>query len=408
MGSLATAASRVSGLPADLVDRFVNALCAQPFRAAAGIRVGAALADIGGTDPDFLSTASAELFSLAELWDPPEKYQRLPALLAALGQGYQQRRQEVADNAGARSARRITLQEQRFRLVFEHASVAIAIGDTEGRLLEANQALADMIGVPVEALRGISVYEFAHPDDRAEIRSRIYEHLVPARGGSVKLERRLVRADGSRCRLAFTITFIRGGQGHDDYLLAIGEDVTHHHRLRHQAHHDPLTGLPNRRHLLEQIDAVICAATASTAGRIGLCFIDVDNFKHVNDRYGHRVGDQTLMTVARRLRTCAVPLGCRPARWGGDEFVVLIPPPVDEARLVEIADHLREASTAEVEVAGHRIRVSASIGVVSANIAGIGAETLLEVADAGLRRAKAEGRGRWVMHSISTAPGLPV
>ncbi len=397
-------ANWVPGLSADLVEQFMDALCADPFQAAAGARVGAALADIEGSDTDFLSAAAAGLFSLADLCDPPEKYKRLAALLAALGQGYQQRRQQVAENGSGLPTPQTAPEDHRFRLAFDHAAVAIAIGDTHGRLLDANKALADMIGIPVDALRGISVYEFAHPDDRRVIRSRVYEQLVPARAGTVKLERRLMRADGSWGWIAFTITFVQGGRGRSDYLLAVGEDVTHQHKLHHQARHDPLTGLPNRRHLLEQIDAIIGAPALPADGRIGLCFVDVDNFKRINDHYGHRIGDQALVAMARRLRACAMRLGCRPARYGGDEFVVLIPPPADESRLAEIADRLRDASTGEVDTGGHRIRMSASIGVVSANITGLGAETLLDAADAGLRRAKANGRGRWVMHSISAAP----
>lgn len=398
------AVSWVPGLSVDLVGRFMDALCADTFQAAAGIRIGAALADAGGADTDFLFAAAAELSALADLCDPPDKRKRLAALLAALGHGYHQCGQRSAENEPGPPPQRAHPEDQRFRLIFDHAVVAIAIGDTHGRLLDANKALADMIGVPVEALRGISVYEFAHPEDRQEIRSRVYEQLVPARAGAVKLERRLIRADGSCARLAFTITFVRGGAGRDDYLLAVGEDVTHQYTLRHQARHDPLTGLPNRRHLLEQTEALIGASASSADSRIGLCFVDLDNFKHINDRYGHRIGDQALVAVARRIRACATRLGCRPARFGGDEFVVLVPPPEAESRLAEIADRLRDATTGEVDIGGRQIRISASIGVVSASITGIEAETLLEAADAGLRRAKADGRGRWVMNSVSTAP----
>lgn len=397
------AASWLPGLSVDLVGRFMDALCADTFQAAAGIRLGAALADAGGADTDFLFAAAAELSSLADLCDPPDKRKRLAALLAALGHGFHQRGHQPADPDPGPPRRQTGVEDQRFRLVFDHAVVAIAIGDTHGRLLDANKALADMIGVSVEALRGISVYEFAHPDDRQEIRSRVYEQLVPARAGTVKLERRLVRADGRCVRLAFTITFVRGGPGRSDYLIAVGEDVTHQYELRHQARHDPLTGLPNRRHLLEQTEEIIGASALPTDSRIGLCFVDLDNFKHINDRYGHRIGDRVLVAVARRIRACARRLGCRAARFGGDEFVVLIPPPAAESRLAEIADHLRNATTGDVDIGGRRIRISASIGVVSASVAAVGAETLLEAADAGLRRAKAGGRGRWVMHSVSAA-----
>ncbi|WP_051187476.1 sensor domain-containing diguanylate cyclase, partial [Nocardia tenerifensis] len=294
--------------------------------------------------------------------------------------------------------------DDRFRAVFDNAAVAIAIVDTDLTLLDANPGLADMIGRPVDALRGASVYDFAHPDDRGYLRTMVYERLVPNGKGTVRLEQRLVRADGSDGWAAFAITFVKGVGRQPDYLLAVGEDVTEQHRLRdelhRQARHDLLTGLPNRRHLLERVEAMI--ATAGARDRVGLCFIDIDGFKDVNDRYGHGTGDRVLAAIATRLRDSVAERGCPVARIGGDEFVAIVPPPADAADVTAIATGLQAALADPVSIGPLRLRVSASIGAVLTPVADTQAESLLDAADTALYRAKADGKDRWVLHTLET------
>lgn len=328
----------------------------------------------------------------------------MAALLTALGQGHQA---QLHNDQRARDQVQRDL-DQRFRIVFDNAVVAIAVGDTDGTLLEANPYLADMIGISAEELHGISVYDFAHPDDQDEIRTLVYEKLVPAREGTVNIERRLLRADGSIGWATFAITYVEGVDGHPDYLLAIGADVTEQHRLQqelhHQAQHDPLTGLPNRRHLLDRMHEVI--ATADRDDRIGLCFVDLDHFKHVNDHYGHGVGDRILAAVATRLNSSVRDHDCLIARIGGDEFVALIPPPASDHRVTTIADQLQSALTRPIIANGHRLDISASIGAVVTPAAGADPESLLDAADTSLYYAKTNGKGHWVLHALQ-APTAP-
>ncbi|MFE9575136.1 diguanylate cyclase domain-containing protein [Nocardia sp. NPDC006044] len=373
------------------------ALTADPFNTTAGLQSGTALAAAGLTQPAVPSISAQVLQHLAHIQDDRAVDQRLAALLAALGQGHQAHLDLSSHDSPTSSA---PPEDARFRIVFDNAAVAIAIGDTDGVLLDANQGLADMIGVPVHALRGISVYDFAHPDDRADIRKLVYQELVPAGTGTVKLERRLARADGTIGWAAFAITFVKGADGQADYLLAIGEDVTEQHRLRdelrRQARHDPLTGLPNRRHLLEQIEATLEAA--GSTDRVGLCFADLDRFKSINDRYGHSTGDKMLSAVAARLRAAVEHHHCVLGRIGGDEFVALIPPPVDERRIAAISRSLVSALAAPISVGPHQLQVSASIGAVLSPVAGLRAESLLDAADTSLYLAKTNGRDQWVLH----------
>ncbi|MET9024142.1 diguanylate cyclase [Nocardia sp. NPDC004168] len=383
-----------------MIEELASGLEAEPFDASVGRRVGASLASAGLDDPAVPSTSAQVLYGLAEQATAPEAGRRLAALLAEVGQGYEAQRR--ANEDAHRS------DDERFRVVFDNAAIAIAIGDTDGTLLDVNRGLAEMIGVPVESLRGVSVYDFAHPNDREGIRTLVYEKLVPAGAGTVKLEQRIRRADDSYGWASFAITFVKGAEGQSDYLLAVGEDVTEQHRMREELHrqarHDPLTGLPNRRHLIERIDAMI--DEARNGDRAGLCFVDIDRFKHINDRYGHGTGDQILTAVAGRLQDSVRGSGCLVARIGGDEFVALIPPPASDHRVATVANSLLEALVDPITAGDRRLRMSISIGAVVTAVAGADAESLLDAADTGLYRAKADGKGRWVLHILDTDTSL--
>ncbi|MGQ4614773.1 diguanylate cyclase domain-containing protein [Nocardia sp. R7R-8] len=392
------------GVLLGMVEELVAGLAAEPFDASVGRRVGAALVSAGLVGPAVPSTSAHVLYGLVEQVAAPEPGRRLAALLAEVGQGYeaQRRTEEEAASAAHRS------DDARFRVVFDNAAIAIALGDTDGTLLDVNRGLAEMIGVPVESLRGVSVYDFAHPNDREGIRTLVYEKLVPAGAGTVKLEQRIRRADDSYGWASFAITFVKGAEGQGDYLLAVGEDVTEQHRMREELHrqarHDPLTGLPNRRHLIERIDAMI--ADARNGDRAGLCFVDIDRFKHINDRYGHGTGDQILTAVAGRLQDSVRGSGCLVARIGGDEFVALIPPPASDHRVATVANSLLEALVDPITAGDRRLRMSISIGAVVTPVTGADAESLLDAADTGLYRAKADGKGRWVLHILDTDTSL--
>ncbi|MEU7629082.1 diguanylate cyclase [Nocardia sp. NPDC049220] len=388
-----------------LVEELVAALESEQFDASVGVRVGVALVAAGLTGPEVPSTSAQVLYQLAERSADARTGPRLAALLAAVGQGYaaQSRRPRPEQRPAEDTASGLTT-DQRFRVVFDNAGIAIAIGDTDGTLLDVNRGLAEMIGVPIETLRGVSVYDFAHPNDREGIRTLVYDKLVPAGEGTVKLEQRMRRSDGSYGWASFAITFVKGVDGQGNYLLAVGEDVTEQHRMREELHrqarHDPLTGLPNRRHLIERIDTMI--ADARAGDRAGLCFVDIDRFKNVNDRYGHGTGDQILTAVAARLQESVRGTGCLIARIGGDEFVGLVPPPASDHRVATVANSLLEALIDPITVGDRRLQMSISIGAVVTTVAGADAESLLDAADTGLYRAKADGKGRWVLHILDT------
>ncbi|MBU3064251.1 sensor domain-containing diguanylate cyclase [Nocardia sp. NEAU-G5] len=393
------ASAQAGDLLAELVEDLLAGLVAEEFDADKGFGVGAAVAGAGWTDPEVPTLCARVLQPMVDHCDRPDAGARFAVLCAALGQGHQTRRAQARPDRARDPEPGLLEVNARFRVVFDNAAVAIAIGDTDGVLVEANRGLAEMIGVPVEQLRGISVYDFAHPDDQEEIRALVYENLVPAGQGTVKLERRLLRADQSVGWVAFSITYVQGMDGQDDYLLAVGEDVTEQHRLREelawQARHDPLTGLPNRRYLVERIGEVTAAAGAEDY--VGLCFVDLDRFKPINDTYGHGTGDRVLCQVAARFRDSITEPDCLIARIGGDEFVVLIPPPAGSYLVDQVADRILASLTEPITANGHRLRISATIGALVTPIAGSDAEELLDAADTVLYTAKADRKGHSVL-----------
>ncbi len=179
--------------------------------------------------------------------------------------------------------------------------------------------------------------------------------------------------------------------------------ATHHElersmqALRHQALHDTLTGLPNR----QQFDAALQEAIASARDRghsLATLFVDLDRFKRVNDTLGHAAGDQLLCAVVERLRR-SVRQGDLIARWGGDEFTVLLPRVTGADEAGQVAERLLAALAWPLQVGEHRLHVSASIGMALFPEHGGDAETLLKHADLALYRVKAAGRNGWQLHS---------
>lgn len=176
-------------------------------------------------------------------------------------------------------------------------------------------------------------------------------------------------------------------------------------RLRHLRMHDPVTRLPNRTLFFERLTAAleVEAHEESGTGRIGLCYLDLDGFKAINDTLGHRVGDRLLTAVAERLTRCAQEAGCARAneplvaRLGGDEFAVLVEDSTGTDQLAELAESVLEAVQAPFDIAGRRLSVSASIGVVERRAEGTTATGLMQAADTTLYWAKADGKSRWTL-----------
>jgi len=163
-------------------------------------------------------------------------------------------------------------------------------------------------------------------------------------------------------------------------------------RFHHQATHDPLTGLPNRAMLIERLNR---AFADGNGRRLGVCFVDLDGFKVVNDSLGHAVGDRLLAAVAHRLGERLTGSGQLVARMGGDEFVILVEDTTSTDDVTRVADTALAAVAEPVHIDGHDLTVSASIGIVEQSVAHSSPSELMRAADITLNWAKSAGKGRW-------------
>ncbi len=277
---------------------------------------------------------------------------------------------------------------RRFQQAFHSAPTGMALVRLDdSTILDANRSLADMLARPVDDLVGRSIREITHPDDlraAAAYRARLELGIAD----TYLMDQRYLRRDGefvwARTRVAVTED--------EGVSLAIThiEDVTEQRRtaerLQWAATHDDLTGLPNRTELIHRLDAILAEAPV---GDVAVLFIDLDNFKAVNDSLGHGIGDTLLTAMSVRLRD-VVGEDTLLARFGGDEFVVVLRGADSDA--MTVAEDVREAIRAAVVVEGTELFVSTSIGVSSNDRDGVTAADLLRDADAAMYRAKARGR----------------
>lgn len=372
-------------------------------------RVGAQLVDADLIDPDALpatvATVARHLPALAAAGDTADPEHAVAAVQAALVGGYLARmrdrildEQEMMRQAEVHVRRQMVgaLQSSEARLgtIFASAAIGIGIADVRGRIVDANAAFGAMLGYTVTELRRFEVSDLVHPQETTGLRT-LYRDVIAGRRTDARVEKRYLHRDGHIVWTGLTLSLIRRQNGAPIYTIAMIEDNTARHeleeRLRRQALHDPLTRLPNRTLFQERLSA----AFARSGTRIGLCYLDLDRFKAVNDRLGHHIGDALLVAVARLLDERVSERGHLVARMGGDEFVILVED-APSAELVAVAEEVLAAlSDTPLRINEHQLAVSASIGIVECLVDETTPTEALKAADVTLYWAKSDGRGRW-------------
>jgi diguanylate cyclase (GGDEF)-like protein len=167
-------------------------------------------------------------------------------------------------------------------------------------------------------------------------------------------------------------------------------------KLRHEATHDPLTRLPNRALFFAWLEEIF--DHARPGDRIGVCYVDLDGFKTVNDTLGHDAGDELLSAAAARMDRCVSQLGHRIARVGGDEFALLIAHSAGVGECTVVAEAVLTALRAPIQIAGRRMSVSASVGIVERPVRGATMAEVIKAADLSLYWSKAAGKDRWTIY----------
>ncbi|MET8246219.1 EAL domain-containing protein [Streptomyces sp. NPDC005202] len=292
-----------------------------------------------------------------------------------------------------------------FRSAFSAAPLAMAVVDREGLVVTANDTLGALLGSGPDALAGQVAADLL--DLTCDTRTwHAYREVLRGRQARLRCTRRLKHPDGHSLWVQVTVTPLPPeSQG---LLLSIADISARREllaRLRHLQMHDPVTRLPNRTLFFERLSAALEAESCeqSGTGRVGLCYLDLDGFKAVNDTLGHRIGDRLLAAVAERLTRCADEAGygrasaLLVARLGGDEFALLVEDSTGTEQLADLAESVLEALQAPFDISGQRLSVSASIGVVERHAAGTTATALMQAANTTLYWAKADGKARWTL-----------
>ena len=313
-----------------------------------------------------------------------------------------------------------------YRAAFRAAQLAMAVVDQDGIVVTANDSFGALLGTEAGALREQAAADLV--DLASDGRTwHAYHEVLRGRRSRFRCTRRLKHPDGRSLWAEVTVSPVPDSRR---VLLSIADISDRRElqaRLRHLQMHDPVTRLPNRALFFERLSAALEAsaqdAAAETApvdssyesheshesygygrtGRIGLCYLDLDGFKAVNDTLGHRVGDRLLAAVAARLTECADSDGYTRsgghlvARLGGDEFAILVEDSTGTEQLADLARSVLVALQLPFDLGGQRLAVSASIGVVERTSLGTTATALMQAADTTLYWAKADGKGRWTL-----------
>ncbi len=293
------------------------------------------------------------------------------------------------------SARDMNELANRFDTALNNMPHGLAMFDADRRLLVANKRLAELLRVPAEATaKGATVSDllnnFVHPGAAGaagpdRFASEFAERLSGKSGGDFVVDTPDQRT------LSLTFHAMKNGGS-----VVLVEDITDRRnaeaRIKQLARYDALTGLPNRTFFRDQMDATL-SATQGRWESLAVLFIDLDQFKQVNDTQGHPAGDQLLCAVSDRLRA-VVTASDVVARFGGDEFVVL-QAAKGEAEAATLARRIVEVLAQPYEIDGQEVVIGASIGIAMAPEDGGDADQLLKNADMALYRAKSDGRSAW-------------
>ena len=301
------------------------------------------------------------------------------------------------------SERLLKASEERFRSTLEYAPVGMGVTSLDGRFVEVNQSLCKLLGYSREELLQLTFIEITHPDDRAVT----LEHTEQLLNGEInfsQLEKLCLRKDGSAIWVQVSVSLLRDSSNVPINFIAQIEDITERKRcqeeIRQLAYYDVLTGLPNRRLLLDRANQALAQAQRHKRS-LAVIFLDLDRFKEINDTLGHDVGDELLKVVAERLVIC-VRGGDTVSRPGGDEFVIILSEISQQQDAALVAEKILELMCDPIVIQKHKLKISTSIGIAIYTVdSNDDAMKLLKKADIAMYQAKAAGRNGYRFYAES-------
>ncbi|HEX2297164.1 MAG TPA: diguanylate cyclase, partial [Pseudonocardiaceae bacterium] len=378
-GYVPLAPEEIDEILVGMVDELFRALGQPDYSPRPAMAVGARLVVTGFTGERSLGVSVEVLgFGLPaqhELVDVKGLPGRVTSLLGALATGYtgEFRRwtldqQEAAKRALLRAkdeaerGRRVS--EARFREVFEAAPLGVVISQLTGSITAGNAALSEIFGDQPAELARRDIGELFHPDDAGRM-SGAYQELTMGRRHRYRTRAKLATLEDANWA-SVSVSVLRDADGNPTHHVTMVEDFGDVHlleqQLRHQTLHDLLTGLPNQEYFWIHLRAILEGAGPGTT--ITLCKIDLDRFAAVNDGHGHEAGNEVLRAVGRRLQALITGEQAMVARFGADEFVLVIEDCTTIRDVSSLATEISSALSEPIQYGGHALTVSAGIGMV--------------------------------------------
>jgi diguanylate cyclase (GGDEF)-like protein/PAS domain S-box-containing protein len=292
-------------------------------------------------------------------------------------------------------------REEHFHALVQNSSDVITLIGRYGAIRYQSASVERILGYKESELIGKPFGDLVHPEDRTHVLRKIDE-AINIVGPPIATEGRLRRVDDSYCLTEITITNLLELPAVGGLVLNtrdVSERKALEEKLIHQAFHDSLTNLPNRAAFRIGLDH---ALQGNSEGRIAVLFLDLDDFKAVNDTLGHDIGDQLLVAVGARIASTLRP-GDTVARLGGDEFAVLLKKMDDEQIAGRVAERITRQLVPPFAIGGKEISIRASIGIAGLVSGQEAADELIRNADVAMYIAKAKGKARFVQYEASLA-----
>lgn len=307
---------------------------------------------------------------------------------------------------------RLRASQERLERIVETAADAIVIAEADGQISFANLAAETVFGLTREEIcsrtfddaewKMTSIDGTPFPLDDSPF-SRVKLLGIPV----YEVQYAIERADGRRLVVSVNAAPLVDGRGHFAGMVASVSDVTERRameeRLYYHAFRDGLTGLANRTRLKERLEHALIQR-GREEGAVGVLFVDLDNFKYINDSLGHAAGDEMLLGIARRL-TSSLRAGDTAARFGGDEFVILLEQMNGPYYAITVAERLLEALREPFSIGGREVFTTPSIGITFSGPGYNHPDELLRQADAALYEAKRRGKARYEVYQSHLGEG---
>ncbi|HEY3366113.1 MAG TPA: EAL domain-containing protein [Symbiobacteriaceae bacterium] len=302
-------------------------------------------------------------------------------------------------NAEVLSTERLAVRQstERFRALIQNASDVFCIAGGDGAVYYASPAALRVTGHADADLIGRNFLELVHEGDQEQV-LKFFAQVLDSYNENFTTELRFQQATGEYR----TAEIVANNLGDDPALGGIlityrdiGDRKVMEEKLRHLAYHDPLTDLPNRSLFMEELESALTAKTGLRAGwPVTVLFLDMDNFKIINDSLGHQYGDRLLLAASDRIKACLAFRDIA-GHLGGDEFVLLLRDVGDTGDAIRQAERIRDLFRKPFDLGGHEVFASVSMGIAMSGPGYDEPESLLRAADLAMYTAKTRGKARF-------------